>query len=212
MTIDHDPRRCAEKRWTFYAHMAKALSYPDQELVSELLDCSFIAGLLASVDGWACPRVQNTLTNLQNDVDLRADSPENLLLDLEKDYTHMCFASKPRQVYLFESVYKEGKLLQESTFNVARMIYESGLKVEDSFDMPPDHIAVEFELMSYLYFNELQSQKDGYEDKRALSQRLQERMLDEHLRSFAPKVAEGFETYAKTPFYRAMGECIKTPL
>ena len=63
--------------------------------------------------------------------------PPNPLLDLEKDYTWMCFASKPRQVYLFESVYREGKLLQESTFEIARLYFEAGLQLTETFTLPP---------------------------------------------------------------------------
>ncbi len=78
---------------------------------------------------------------------------EALLLELQKDYTWMCFASKPRLVPLFESVYREGKLYQESTFEIARLYHHAGLEVAEKFKLPPDHIALELEFMAYLLYN-----------------------------------------------------------
>jgi len=127
-----------------------------------------------------------------------------LLLEMEKDYTRMFFSSKPRLVYLFESVYKEGKLLQESTFEIARLYYEAGLNLVDDFKLPPDHIAVELEFMAYLYFNELAAMKKGNKENEALAQKLQKETLEKHLTNFGRTFAEKVVAHAATDFYKIM--------
>lgn len=198
-----------EIRCLMYSRMAQALNYPDKKLVAGLLDHSFAQDLIKVFEALEKFEEKKAIKNLQKEFEHTTESPENLLLTLEKDYTWMCFASKPRQVYLFESVYREGKLLQESTFEIARLYYEAGLQMDEGFDMPPDHIATEFEFMAYLCFNELKSSNEGNEEKKDYSQRLQKQVLEEHLSPFASKIAEAFEKNAKTSFYKAVGCFIK---
>ena len=71
-------------------------------------------------------RLNGQMADLRKKYTELPDSAEDIRLALEKEYTWMCFASKPRLLYLFESVYREGKLLQESTFDIAASILRSG--------------------------------------------------------------------------------------
>jgi TorA maturation chaperone TorD len=125
-----------------------------------------------------------------------------ILLELEKDYTRMCFSSKPRMVYLFESVYKEGKLYDESTFQIARLYYDAGLKVEESFRLPPDHIAVELEFLSFLTFKEMEGIRSADRKIEDYALELQESALKNHVKDFALSVAGRMEKHAGTGFYR----------
>ena len=197
-----------EIRWIITSRMAQALNYPDKDLVAGLLDHAFFQDIMKVFEALERPDAKKTLESLQKEYDQAKESPEELLLTLEKDYTWMCFASKPREVYLFESVYREGKLLQESTFEIARLYYEAGLQMDEGFDMPPDHIAIEFEFMAYLCFNEIKSINEGNEKKIKYSQRLQKQGIEEHLGPFASKIAVALEKNAKTSFYRATGKML----
>jgi len=120
----------------------------------------------------------------------------------------MFFSSKPRLVYLFESVYKEGKLLQDSTFEIARLYYEAGLNLVDDFKLPPDHIAVEFEFMAYLYFNEIEAIKNGNRENEDLVQKLQNDVLKNHLADFGRTFAKKVKMYAVTQFYKCMAKVV----
>jgi len=97
---------------------------------------------------------------------------------------------KPRQVYLFESVYREGKLLQESTFQIARLYYDAGLKLSEDFKLPPDHIAVEFEFMAYLCFNEVNGSKTPITKLNPTPSNCQKKVLEEHLQAFGLFLSE----------------------
>ncbi|HOV90602.1 MAG TPA: molecular chaperone TorD family protein [Syntrophorhabdaceae bacterium] len=130
---------------------------------------------------------------------------DKLLLELERDYTWMFFASKPRVAYLFGSVYAEGKLYQDSTFKIARLYNEAGLKIKDSFGLPPDHIAVELEFMAYIAFNLIDSFKKEDTENINYAQELEKQVFDYYLSRFAIKVGESIKEKAKTEFYRCIG-------
>lgn len=181
-----------------YNGLARAFNYPDEDLAGALTDGRFageIVGLLPDEAG----RIVKPL-EIYRGVDRRA-----LLLDLERDYTWMFFASKPRIAYLFESVYNEGKLYQESTFQIARLYHEAGLKVDEAFKLPPDHIAVEFEFMAYLAFSEGEAVSGGNGENGEYARDLRNKVLSEHLGPFALAMGERIRGQAKTDFYRTMG-------
>jgi TorA maturation chaperone TorD len=156
------------------------------------------------------PSASQTFQSIWKTTSPKTD-PGALLLEIEKDYTWMCFASKPRRlVYLFESVYNEGKLFDESTFRIARLYYEAGLKVEEDFRLPPDHIAVELEFMAFLCFKELEGIKAGDAKIVDYSRELQNRTLTEHLRPFALAVAANLGKHAKTGLYQGTAKVMST--
>jgi TorA maturation chaperone TorD len=116
----------------------------------------------------------------------------------------MFFASKPRLAYLFESVYREGKLLQESTFQIARLYADAGLKLTEDFRLPPDHIAVELEFLSFLVFKEIEGTKKQDAKQIDYARELQAQVLKEHLRAFSQNLAEKVVEHARTAFYRTV--------
>ena len=101
------------------------MNYPDEGITSEIVAGKF-ATELAGV-------LQVPLRNLAEGLSVyTGGAAGDLLLELERDYTWMFFASKPRVAYLFGSVYGEGKLYQESTFAITRLYYEAGLSLKGS--------------------------------------------------------------------------------
>lgn len=189
--------------------LAQAFNYPDTDLIESLCRGVFtnvmhdVAGDL-NLAGSLAPE----LADLEKIYAGSDQAKETLLLELEKDYTHMFFSSKPRLVYLFESVYKEGKLLQDSTFEIARLYYEAGLNLVDDFKLPPDHIAVEFEFMAYLYFNEIEAVKNGNRENEDYAKKLQKDVLEKHLAAFGQAVAEKVMMHAGTKFYKCMAKVV----
>jgi len=186
-------------RAEIFRHLADGFNYPDEVLFQALTEGTFTANLA------------DALKHAGFDTTAVPNEPENQL-DLEKDYTWMCFASKPRQVYLFESVYREGKLLQESTFQIARLYYDAGLKLSEAFKLPPDHIAVELEFMAFLCFMEAEAVREGSPDKEGLAVRLQSEALQNHVIPFGLSIAERMEKHARTAFYRNMARLLRSVL
>lgn len=195
----------ASARATLCSLLAQALNYPDRDLVDSLCRGEYLPAMLAALKALGIPGPEKDLKALQKACTAPKLDRAALLLEIEKDYTWMCFASKPhRLVYLFESVYNEGKLYDESTFAIARLYYEAGLKLDEDFRLPPDHIAVELEFMAFLSFKEMEGLKTGDARIADYAALLQKKTLDEHLRNFALNVAERLGRHAGTSFYRGI--------
>lgn len=208
MTYTNSNNRLANifARAEIFRRLAASFNYPDDELNQDLRDGVFLSTLMDALKIVGLDSACNMLGS-----DSHIEGWEELLA-LEKDYTRMCFTSKPRQVYLFESVYREGKLLQESTFQIARLYYEAGLQLTENFTLPPDHIAVELEFMAFLFFKEAEAIQEGMNDKESLALRLQGEVLKNHLISFGLSVAERMEKHATTRFYRTMACILRSVL
>lgn len=180
----------------FFSWLSKAVDYPDDALVKSLLE----GGIIENFPPEKADRIRAYIDAF--------DSSEELLLDLQKEYTRMCFVSKPRLVPLFESVYKEGKLYQDSTFQIARLYDEAGIKPGSEFRLPPDHITLELEFMSYLIYQEIEALKSGNADNEEMALRLQNETLNNHLTHFSLGFASRLAQHARTPFYQGIGDIL----
>jgi TorA maturation chaperone TorD len=186
--------------------LAKAFNYPDKQLASSILSGELPRTLSKCLKDTGHERAAKEVISL---APARKTAQPKLLLELEKDYTWLFFASKPRCAYLFESVYQEGKLLQESTFDIAGLYRDAGLVLNEDFRLPPDHIAVELEFLSFLYFKEL----DGLQQQKPAiveyARELQAKVAEEHLGHFAHDLGTRVAQHAKTPFYRTMANILR---
>jgi TorA maturation chaperone TorD len=192
----------ASSKTVLYNSLARAMNYPDEEIASEIVAGKFATELAAVLQG--------PLRNIAETLSVyRGGAADSLLLELERDYTWMFFASKPRIAYLFGSVYGEGKLYQESTFAITRLYYEAGLSLNESFKLPPDHIAVELEFMAYLAYNEMEAIRSGNAENEEYALEVQETVWDSYLQPLAFNIGERIAGSAKTEFYRTTGRLLK---
>lgn len=175
----------------------QAFNYP-VECLSQSLSTGEYGRLLRGI-------TQNGEIDLSGIDSYLGKDEKEVLLELERDYTWIFFASKPRIAYLFGSVYEEGKLYQDSTFKIARLYHEAGLNVKESFGLPPDHIAVELEFMAYIAFNFIDSLKNGNVENMKYAEELEKQVFENYLSGFAIKVGETIKEKAKTEFYRNIG-------
>jgi len=180
-----------------FSWLSRAVDYPDEKLVESL----FCDELIQSLPEGMAERMKAYIKAFS--------SGDELLLDLQKEYTRLCFVSKPRLVPLFESVYKEGKLYQDSTFQIARLYDEAGIKLGSEFKLPPDHIALELEFMSYLIYQEIEALKNGNADNEEMALRLQNETMHDHLMNFGLNFADRLTRHAQTPFYQGIGAVLK---
>jgi TorA maturation chaperone TorD len=199
-----------------YSFLSQALDYPSTESMTKILGsdlieviCSYKEALIKEKPNASSLII--SLENIQNifpEAENISDS-KGFLLELQKEYTRLCHASKPRLLPLFESVYREGKLLQESTVEVARLYYGAGLKLDKDFSLPPDHISLELEFMAYLCSQEIEAirEKDSFVLGKA--NKLQQRMLTEHLQFFVPEFARRLQKHASLEFYKVTGRYLE---
>lgn len=173
-----------------FSWLSKIVDYPGEELIENLLN----DGFLGNMDSQEAEELEKYIRSF--------GSQDELLLELQKDYTRLCFVSKPRLVPLFESVYKEGKLYQDSTFDIARLYDEAGLRLGEEFKLPPDHITLELEFMSYLIYQETEAISSGNKENEELAIRLQRETIVNHLGDFGLQFADKLYEHSHTPFFR----------
>lgn len=190
-----------EFKIVFYNSLAHAFNYPDEELAKLLSSGEFTENLLKVSPENLKADLSALLIYCQKDKD-------EILIELQRDYTWMFFASKPRIAYLFGSAYKEGKLYQDSTFKIARLYHETGLRIKDAFKLPPDHIALELEFMAYLAFNEGKALKDANKKNLTYAIEMQEHVLKDYLSPLAVNIGKRIIDKARTEFYRIMGRLL----
>ena len=213
--MSRDNRRIIEltSKTTLFNLFARAFNYPDRELVESLQRGDFTDSLRNALEQLSLGvSLKEELMALDKEYTGPEKETATLLLEMERDYTHMFFSSKPRLVYLFESVYNEGKLLQDSTFQIARLYYDAGIKLIDDFKLPPDHIAVELEFMSYLYFSEMEAINKNHHENVKYAQKLQKEVMEKHLAAFGGTLAQKVAEHARTVFYQSMARIFITLL
>ncbi|HEX3011683.1 MAG TPA: molecular chaperone TorD family protein [Syntrophomonadaceae bacterium] len=197
MDIDTERIENLNNNMMVFSWMSKAVDYPDEKFAEDLTRGQFIHNL-SDEKARAIKEYTDAF-----------ESADELLLDLQKDYTRMCFVSKPRLVPLFESVYKEGKLYQDSTFQIARLYDKAGIKLGKEFKLPPDHITLELEFMSYLIFQEIEAIKNGNKENEDMALQLQKEIMDKHLIKFGLSLGDRLTQHAKTRFYHGLGDILK---
>lgn len=188
---------------TLHSLLATAFNYPDLSLVARFRSGDFVAELLQSLSSSTHSSPGQSIEKLKENCNAdQSTEAAELLLELERDYTRMFFASKPRLAHLFESVYREGRLLQESTFEIARLYHEAGLAPSEEFRLPPDHIAMECEFLSFLFFKEIEGVENKDKEVEEYAKELQAIVTEKHLRPFALNIAAKVSMHANTSFYK----------
>ncbi len=199
-----------EAKAGLHSLLAQAFNYPDDELVKALGNGAFVDALQGWLEALGHTDLGDLLEPCRKEYLARtAKKRAAILLELERDYTRLFFASKPRLAYLFESVYREGKLMQDSTFQIARLYADAGLKLTEDFRLPPDHMAVELEFISFLVFKEIEGVKKDDNQQVEYAQELQGMVINEHLRAFAQNLGERVAEHARTTFYRTVALILK---
>lgn len=186
---------------TINSLLARAMNYPDAALADSLTSGEFATTLLAAVERLGENQTRKEIASLRQEAEA-ATSQAQVLLELEREYTRLFFVSKPRIAYLFESAYREGKLLQESTFEVARLYRDAGLALKDDFALPADHIAVELEFLSFLFYQELEASRNGRKEVSEYARELRKTFVEGHLQPFALSVAERLLEHARCPLFK----------
>ncbi|MBP2641157.1 MAG: cytoplasmic chaperone TorD [Firmicutes bacterium] len=138
-----------------------------------------------------------------------AQMGENALTDLAVDYAKIFLGAGPtcgEGAYPYESVYTSpDRLLMQNARDQAVAIYRSeDIRLEDSFNEPEDHIAIELTFMAYLC--QKTSEAIRRNDEAAANSCLlkQRQFLQDHLLSWVPNFCADVQRIAATDFYKAI--------
>lgn len=109
----------------------------------------------------------------------------------------------------FESVWREDRLIGESTVQVIEAYAKAGFADIDSAAGPQDHVSVELKFIALLALREAEAWQA--DDKTGAHQRLiqQRDFLNQHLAAWAPRWADAIIEQAHAPLFAALAGLLK---
>lgn len=141
-------------------------------------------------------------------------SPEDLdqssLKELDEDYVRL-FIGPQKHIALNESIYREEtpQFWGEAAVENNRLLHELGLSLKDDWNLMPDHITVELEILQKLVKRENEALA---EDDDAIVQKCQSYSREfflNHIAKWVPEVCDKIVQQATTQFYKQMGLFVK---
>jgi len=112
----------------------------------------------------------------------------------------------------FESVWREDRLIGESTVQVIEAYARAGFADIEPAAGPQDHLAVELKFIALLALREAEAwrAKDAVGAKKRLAQ--QHDFLNQHLATWAPRWADAISEQARVPLFAALAGLLKAGL
>ncbi|HEY0846189.1 MAG TPA: molecular chaperone TorD family protein [Noviherbaspirillum sp.] len=111
----------------------------------------------------------------------------------------------------YESLWREGQLMGESTVQVATFYLQAGYKLNEEFS-PCDHLVEELRFMATLCNEEIEAGKEAQAENMRQARELQRRFLDEHLMAWVGKYCQRIANESKEPLYQALSRITMTVL
>jgi TorA maturation chaperone TorD len=193
-----DPAAAAEDRSRFYWWLAEwFLGPPDAERLSSLPETDALD--IADGPHW------HALARARPVAD--PASLERLGVEYTRLFSGMQEGLGPPPP--FESVWREDRLIGESTVAVIEAYAAAGFADIESAAGPQDHITVELKFIALLALREAEAWRAGDADtaRRRLEQ--QQAFLDRHLAIWVPKWSEAVIRQANEPLYAALANLLR---
>jgi TorA maturation chaperone TorD len=112
----------------------------------------------------------------------------------------------------FESVWREDRLIGESTLAVIKAYVEAGFADIEPEAGPQDHIGVELKFLSLLALREAEAWKSGNDEMARKRVAQQQKFLQQHLGLWAPRWADSIIEQSREPLYAALAGLLKAGL
>ena len=134
------------------------------------------------------------------------DPVTDLAVDYAKVFLGAGVSKEDGAAYPYESVYTSPKrlVMQDARDHVVAVYRAKGLDKDESFDVPEDHVALEFEFMAHLCRDTRQalSERDWASIAAGLTE--QKNFLSQHILNWVPAFCNDIRKYAGTDFYKAV--------
>ncbi len=168
-------------------------------------DAQFIAGLQQAFEGIAPDTDDATMQQLIHATDELAMRDDSIAI--EKEYTRLLrgleegYGPPPH----YESVYRENRLVGDTTADVIRCYQQAGFGDIDPDAGPQDHIGVELKFMSLLCLQEYQAWQNHDAALAYEKMQLQQSFLQQHLMAWMPDFCQQLIEQSQHDFYTAIG-------
>lgn len=134
---------------------------------------------------------------------------DECFFELKQDYNALFIGTEvPMPVPAWESVYlnREHLVFQEETRQVREFYKRFNIEPEKIYQEPDDHIALELLFLARLAQLALAALEQGDNEGADNLLQVQADFLSQHLLRWGLKWADGMITYAKTDYYRGLGQ------
>lgn len=188
------PTAAARARALVYEALAEALAGPVPGIERVLLDA--VTDGARSLRSAACQRAALALVEL----------PVPRLEALRQSYAHLISSPGRRPLALYESLYRQGRLMGPITWDVERLYRALGLApLEGEL---PDHASLELAFLGHLAAAEAEAR--ATEDGRLVARLRveQQRFLRTHAGAWLPDVGVALVAIANDPFYVTVGHLL----
>jgi TorA maturation chaperone TorD len=140
-----------------------------------------------------------------NAAELREASEDAVVQALNIDFTSL-FITPPRAISLNASVHRDNdrSLMGPSAIAVREFIERLGLAIDSGWRGMPDHLAVEFELMSKLAAHEQAVWTVSDSNSANNCRNIQSKFLRTHVHTWVPGLCDQIVVRAETSFYREL--------
>lgn len=110
----------------------------------------------------------------------------------------------------YESVYTspDRLLMQDSRDELCKLYRAESLAINDSYNMPEDHIAFEFQLMAHLLDKEAEALSADNEDKSLQTGKATSGFMEQHIANWVTRFCKEAMPKARTSFYQGVLQCI----
>lgn len=190
----------AEIYWWFSSLFAKELTVEDLEAYHSVEIRSFLSGL---GENDSLKHAVNKLVDALNRLQVRADAQ----LELAADFCELFLKTEKYGALPYASVYigKSGLLNDKPAEEMAKLMAEFGVQVDDKLNEPADHLAVELDFLGNMIIrsNEFEQEKHMEE---ALIQ--QNNFIEQHLMTWLPQFAAKCQQSDEFGFYASVAQLL----
>jgi TorA maturation chaperone TorD len=176
-----------EERKQMYLKLANAFTYPERDMVEELLieEISLL--------------------------DLMQGSADEILQSMQIEYTRLFINTAYESLLAppYESYYRHDRslLMHPSTIMDLKYLFQqAGLDLAEESELAPDHIAVEFEFMSYLVEEEHEYRKEEDQAKLDVVLNMQKKIIEAHLNVWIFQFFERISLHSAHPLYKKLSQ------
>ena len=105
----------------------------------------------------------------------------------------------------YESVWRgEGRVMGETSRQVARAYAAAGARLDVPAGTPPDHVGFEVAFLAYLLHSRGEAERCGQTERAARAEAARRAFLDDHVRAWVPAWCEAVEAADPAGFYGAL--------
>ncbi|MFC1910644.1 molecular chaperone, partial [Chloroflexota bacterium] len=190
----------AESRLSVYDMLSRLfLELPNEKLVSSILNPEFKNNLDELAIVFESGKIRDGLELISNFISsINNQPPPEIVRSVSVDRTRLLrgINQKTSPPPPYESIYRESRLMGESTSEVSRLYSQFHFNITEEYNEPPDFLGIELDFIRFLCFSEKEAWENNDSTRAAKLLQTGYDFLKNHLLIWAPRYCE--DMFAKS--------------